>query len=213
MRNRLLKKLLLAPLLLWSFAASAGKDPDLDKQNLSKEEITNIIKNASNLKNKEIEKVIKVLSDKFGTDHEGKLRISGVLTSSGLNFSIIKDRKFWYFDASFIPDDTDTLVHVPKLYKVEFFNGGFKIELGYKWVFLFVPANIDIEALDGSTYGRGIAATLPIGLSGVPLTFEGGWMPGDNMPGNMFFLAPLVGISGSLSFPKMKFEINLAAKK
>lgn len=211
MPNHLLKKLLLLPLLLWSFAASAGKDPDLDKQNLSKEEITNIIKNASNLKSKEIDKVINVLTEKFGTDHEGKLRISGVLTSSGLNFSIIKDRKFWHFDASFIPDDTDTLVQVPKLYKVEFFNGGFKIELAYKWVFLFTPANVDVEALDGSTYGRGVAASLPILPS---LALEGGWMPGDKMPGNMFFLAPLVGIGGgSLTFPKMKFEINPQAKK
>ena len=58
-----------------------AKDADFDKENLSKEQIVNIIKNSSNLKIKDINKLVKILSEKFGTDHEGKLQGDRMLTA------------------------------------------------------------------------------------------------------------------------------------
>ena len=201
-----LKKLLLTAFLCLPLSLFA-KDDDFDKENLSKEELSNIIKKSTNLNKKQIAKIISIVTKKFGTDHESKLRIAGVLTGSRFNYSLFKDRKIWFFNASFIPDDTKDVVNVPKLYQVEFFNGGFKLELGYRWVFLFVPTNIDIEQLDGTTFGRGLAVTNLIPFVDV------GWMPGNEIPGHMFYISPIVGTWGSVTFPKMKFKINPKVKK
>lgn len=156
-----------------------------------------------NLGAKEVDKVLTALQGQLGSEQIDVLDISGVLTSKGPNFGFILDSDIWYFDATFVSPDSHQLVTLKNLYKVQFDNGGFKGDLSYKWMFVFVPAGMNIHSLDNIQYRRGIgiSANLVFGL-------DVAWIPGEGDLKQLFLVAPKIGFGGGLTYPQMKFELQ-----
>lgn len=98
---------------------------------------------------------------------------------------------------------------LPKLVSAQYTNHGIKIELGYKWVLVFMTNGLSLKALNTADCGPGLALGLPVlGLLGL----EGGYMPCKNVPGAAIVISPIIGAMGSLTFPHLKFKVNEVAQ-
>ncbi|MEK7390416.1 MAG: hypothetical protein AAB036_12050 [Elusimicrobiota bacterium] len=131
------------------------------------------------------------------------LAISGMLYSSGINGAFFVDTDDWSFDASFKDEKTGKLVKVPGLYNVTFNDGGVKIEVVYKWIFVFLTSDMTVHTLDKAVFGRGLGLT--IGGLGPMIDIEA--MFASNRPGFAIVAAPKIGIGGGVMFPKMTFSL------
>lgn len=173
------------------------------RRGLERQDIENILHNTTVLNNEEITALVDKLINAYKCKPGARIPISGVLSTSGLNSAFFLDTGDWAMNASIIDPDTNKVVTIPNLFSTRFENGGFKVELSYNWIFVFIPAEISVQSLNNATYGRGLT------LSFSPLFgLETGWAPGKNRPGSLFYGSFKMGIAGGISFPKMKFEMN-----
>ncbi|MDD9952232.1 MAG: hypothetical protein OXT67_11780 [Zetaproteobacteria bacterium] len=201
--------LILSPLWMHPFClATAATDHPQHPGHFSKQELTQMLQQDPHLKPDKVQRMVNAVANKLGTDGQGRLRLKGVLRGRGLHGALFRDSRTWAFDGSYIAADTRQLVRHKNLYYAKFKNSGLKLELGYKWIYLFVPDGLDVRELDQAVFGHGVATSLSFIYTAVPLSLEAGWMPGKNRSGNLFFVAPEVGVLISLTFPKIKFELN-----
>ena len=165
------------------------------------DEVRSILRQYS-LGERETESVIEILKSNVPAERrEDLLEISGIMYSSGFNIAFLTDHDTWDFDVTFKSNETGQLVTLPNFYAVDFRNGGFKIELSYKWMFVVVPSGTSIQSLNGAQYGRGLGVTVNPGLG-----IDAAWMPGHNRAGHLILVAPKVGVGAGLVFPRMDFE-------
>lgn len=173
------------------------------RKGLERQDVENILRNTTALSYEEITALVDKLINAYKCKPGARIPISGVLSTSGLNSAFFLDTGDWAMNVSVIDPDTNKIITIPNLFSAHFENGGFKIELSYNWIFVFIPADISVQSLNNAIYGRGIT------LSFSPLFgLETGWTPGNNRPGSLFYGSFKMGIAGGISFPKIKFEMN-----
>ena len=142
-------------------------------------------------------------SNPLNDSEQSELRLSAALFSHGINGAFFVDNDNWNLDA--VINYRDQLVRVGNLFDVHYYNGGLNIELVYKWLWIFIPENVDINYLDGAVFGgeilgRGLALTLPFNAifnghgRGLSVGIEGGWVYSETV-GNVFIVAAKAGFS------------------
>ena len=138
-----------------------------------------------------------------GSGEQGELKLSAALFSHGLNGAFFIDNDNWNMNAVFSYENQ--MVEVKNFFDVYYYNGGLNLELVYKWFWVFIPENININDLDGTIFGgkvvgRGLALGLPLqfGINSRTLpfdiAFEGGWVA-HNSIGSAFILTAKIGLT------------------
>ena len=149
----------------------------------------------------------------MGTNEYGRLNVTGVLTTTGWNYYIFKDRKHWDFIVHYKADGSDTVM--TQHCDVEYFNGGIKAGVAWEATVVFIPSGTDIRSLHNLTCYRGLRLSIesllvfldPEFTALFPMKISGGWMPSD--VGNLFIASAHVGIGVSpITFPKMIFKLK-----
>lgn len=188
MLNKLV--LILAGLML-SVTALAQETKPLDQNDIRQ------LLTAQGLSNEQANEVIGAINSK------GVNSVSGALYTSYFNLGFFVDRDTLQMDANVKTDAG--LVRIPKLVSTDFRNGGINIEIGYRWMYVFMTDGLTLKSVDGAQCGRGIALSLPVlALAGV----EVGWMPCGNRQGHAFVVAGIAGATGGFNFPRVDFKVN-----
>ncbi len=162
-----------------------------------------------NISEKEADSIIGILESNLSVEKRSDiLPISGILYTSGFNGAFFVDHDTWELNATFRSPETDQLITLPEFITVDFRNGGIKIELSYKWMFVIVPSGTSIQSLNGASYGgpllgRGAGITIDPGI-GIDVAA----MTGVNRGGCLFVIAPKVGFGAGLVFPRMDFSVK-----
>jgi hypothetical protein len=122
----------------------------------------------------------------------GSAEIGAALFTSGWNGAFFVDNNWWQFDA--VVNNGHSLVKIPELYNVDYFNGGLNVELSYKFTWIFLPAGTSLSSLDGAefggpVFGRGLEVRSTL-MVGNPFFGQFGWVQRtDGMPGNAFIVS------------------------
>ena len=146
--------------------------------------------------------IVNALADQFKVQPGQRLPISGYLFTHGFNFGLLRDSDTWFMNAS-VRDEAGNLIKAKELYQVYFQNGGFKYELAYKFMFVFLTADMSVKQLDGAVFGRGLGITFDMGVG-----MELAYMPGKNRAGAAVLVAPKVGFDGGVQLPRMTFHLR-----
>lgn len=152
-----------------------------------------------------INKVVNDLKQRpMGTSDSGQLteaiplKIGGVLTTSGLNAAFFVDNNLWSFDG--VVNYGGTLMSIPHLFTINYFDGGFKTALEYKKVWVFVPTGVKLSALDGKVFGGPVFGRgLALGTSfhpKSPFYIQGGWVTDEFGVGSVYILTLGAGFVG-----------------
>lgn len=145
-----------------------------------------------------IEAINQVIEALKTNDKTKSLELDTVLFSHGGNMAFFVDNDSWNFSAAV--KYKDRVSQIKDLFEVYYWNGGLKIEIVYKWMWIFVPRGTTLHQLDGATFGGKIAGRgLALSTSFVdksPVMLEGGWTSRENGIGNVFILAAKVGAGG-----------------
>lgn len=149
------------------------------------------------------EAVIQALS-KAEKQSKSGLSVSSYLLAGYFNGALLVDKDNLQFDVTMKTQDQQ-IATIKNLVGAKYSNPGLKIELGYKWVLVFLTNGLDVNQLTNAECGRGVSLQLPaLGLIGI----EAGWLPCKNLPGSAIIVSPIIGLMGGLSFPKLNFTRN-----
>ena len=87
-------------------------------------------------------------------NHGDKVPISGILYTHGFNAGLLLDSDEWIFNAALMDHpQAKSSIQIKKMYSVFLENGGLRAEWGQKWIFVFIPSEIDPRSLDGAVFG------------------------------------------------------------
>lgn len=179
--------------------AKAHEDVGVSRSDLAK-----TISDNTDLSPAQVNGLIALLEQQFQVTPGNKIPISGYLYARGINAGFIIDNDTWHMNATIVDPQTGKLVNIPKLFLCDFYNGGLKLELAYKWMFTFMPSGMTVDSLDGAVFGRGLGVAVAPTFAGI----EGSWMPGQNRQGSLYHVAVKIGYGEGLMFPKMKFHLR-----
>lgn len=157
-----------------------------------------------------VDEFVEALKSSPGSEDRKELQVSAALFTHGGNLAFFVDNNAWNFDAFIKNKRTGELAEIENLFDVYYWNDGIKLELAYKWVWVFLSSDVSLDSLDGSEFGgeifgRGLAMKTSFG-SKLPLAIEGGWVSRNNGPGHAFIVSGLAGITG------LKISVSLQSK-
>lgn len=136
-------------------------------------------------------------SNPEAVDENSELALGGVLTTNGGNMAFFVDNDNWHLDG--ILKVNGQLAKVPQLFDMYYYNGGLKINIEYRWTWVFLPKGVNLNRLDGASFGglvfgRGLAVATNF-LTGLPVSVEAGWVNSDDVIlDNAFILSITAGV-------------------
>jgi hypothetical protein len=164
------------------------------------------------------DQIIAALKQVPGAKSSSEIKLSTVLFSHGPNMAFFIDNDNWNFDAAV--KYNNKISKIKDLYDVYYYNGGYKSEWVYKWMWVFIPANTTLESLDGAVYGgkvlgRGIAVSSALGTGWARYVgLEAGWVASNKGLGNIFIVAAKVGMTGgAVITTKQQFNLQIGNQK
>ena len=128
--------------------------------NLSKDDVRKILRSSRGMTAAKANAIIESLEQVHGTVDGNQLKISAFLRGSRFNVGLIKDRKIWNFDVTYVPSGKSQAMTVKNLVRAEVFNGGLKGKIAYDWMWIALPNRMTLEDLGSFSTGRGLSGSL-----------------------------------------------------